>query len=100
MKTSELKRIVKQGGVSKVVKAAPIPVPPPPQEVVVKLESEPQVVEVEATVDVQGLMDQVTDLTATINNLVAERDNDFDLIVVRSETTGKIRGVRKGKLKE
>ena len=99
MKASELKRIVKQGGVSKVVKAAPVP---EPREVVVKLESEPQVVEVgvEATVDVQELMGQVANLTATINDLVAERDNDFDLIVVRSETTGKIRGVRKGKLKE
>lgn len=76
--------------------------PMKPQEVSVHVETETQVVEVEVEIapltvdvdiDVQGLIDQVNNLGAIVQQLITERRKPFELEIIRNGR-GEMTGVK------
>ena len=96
MKQSEIKRLQANGATVKMVKSTPVPeLPTPvPQEMIVKLESEPQILDIDVKVDVQSLVAQVAALTSLVQDLLSERKQmPSELEVIRNQR-GEMTGVK------
>jgi len=105
MATLTMKQVEERRAAGAKIEVTPVPkpTPPPAQEVVVKVESEPQVVEVamdpvdvrvESKVDVSALVEQVAKLTAIVGELIELRKNPPELEFIRRTKDDKILRVK------